>query len=89
MSSRTVTVVCTDLGGSTELLSRLGERAADELRREQFALLRAAVEAHEGREVKNFGDGLVVVVAGGTAVFDAAVAVQQAPSTRPAVVPGS
>ena len=39
MASETVTVVFTDLVGSTELLSRVGEARADELRREH---LRAA-----------------------------------------------
>ena len=40
MASETVTVLFNDLVGSTELLSRVGEARADELRRELFALLR-------------------------------------------------
>lgn len=40
-----VTVLFTDLVGSTELLDRLGEEAAEELRRSHFAVLRAALAA--------------------------------------------
>ena len=54
------TVLFTDLVGSTPLLSALGDEAADELRRAHFALLRSAIAAHRGREVKNVGDGLMV-----------------------------
>ena len=43
MATQTVTVLFTDLVRSTELLSRLGDAAADELRREHYAELRAAV----------------------------------------------
>jgi adenylate cyclase len=57
----TVTIVFTDLVGSTELSSRVSARDADALRREHFSLLRAAVEANGGTEVKTLGDGLMVV----------------------------
>ena len=83
MTTETVTVVFTDLVGSTELLSRVGEVAADALRREHFGLLRSALEVHGGREVKNLGDGLMVVFDGVTAALDAAVAMQQAITARP------
>jgi class 3 adenylate cyclase len=78
MAAQTVTVVFTDLVGSTELMSRVGETAADELRREHFGLLRAAVADHGGREVKNLGDGLMVVFDGVTGALSSAVAMQQA-----------
>jgi adenylate cyclase len=82
-SSETATFVFTDLVGSTALLSRVGEAAADELRREHFACLRAAIEQHGGREVKNLGDGLMVVFDGVAAALDAAVGMQQALTARP------
>jgi class 3 adenylate cyclase/CheY-like chemotaxis protein len=62
---RTLSVLFTDLVGSTELLSRVGADAADRLRRRHFGLLRRAVDAHHGRQVKSLGDGLM-------AVFDSA-----------------
>ncbi len=83
MGVETITVLFTDLVGSTELLSRVGEAQADELRREHFGLLRTALTQHSGREVKNLGDGLMVVFDGVTTALDAAVAMQQALAARP------
>ncbi len=84
MAAETITVLFTDLVGSTDLLSRVGEAAADELRREHFALLRAALVEHGGREVKNLGDGLMVVFDGAAGAVSAAVAMQQAIAGRSA-----
>jgi Adenylate and Guanylate cyclase catalytic domain len=84
MATATITVVFTDLVGSTELLSRVGEARADELRREHFGLLRAAVAGHGGPEVKNLGDGLMVIFDGVASALDAAVVMQQAITARPA-----
>jgi class 3 adenylate cyclase/tetratricopeptide (TPR) repeat protein len=74
----TVTMVFTDLVGSTALLSRVGEERAEELRREHFGLLRETIGKAGGREVKNLGDGLMVVVASAADGVAAAVAIQQA-----------
>jgi class 3 adenylate cyclase len=82
MAAETITVLFTDLVGSTDLLSRVGEARADELRREHFGLLRKAIEQAGGREVKNLGDGLMVVFGGVAAALDAAVAMQQAVTAR-------
>ena len=84
MGAETITVLFTDLVGSTELLSRVGEAPADQLRREHFGLLRTALDQHGGREIKNLGDGLMVVFDGVTSGLDAAVAMQQALAARPA-----
>jgi class 3 adenylate cyclase len=56
-----VTVLFTDLVGSTELLSRLGETAFDELRRAHFSALRKAIDRHGGEEIKTLGDGILAV----------------------------
>ena len=71
-------VVFTDLVGSTELSSRLGPEATEELRQVHFGLLRGAMEAHGGREVKNLGDGLMVVFPSLGTALDGSVAMQQA-----------
>jgi class 3 adenylate cyclase/tetratricopeptide (TPR) repeat protein len=78
MAAATVTVVFTDLVGSTALLSRVGEERAEALRREHFALLRDAITKSGGREVKNLGDGLMLVVASAADGVAGAVAIQQA-----------
>lgn len=73
-----VTVLFTDIVGSTELLDRHGDDAAHELRRRHFELLRDAVRDHGGREVKSLGDGLMVVFDGPEIAGDAALAMQRA-----------
>jgi class 3 adenylate cyclase len=74
----TATIVVTDLVGSTELRTRLGEEAADRLHRLHDRLLRDAVEAHGGVVVKGLGDGILASFAGAAEAVAAAVAVQQA-----------
>lgn len=73
----TVTLLFTDLVGSTELLARLGEDAAERLRGEHFAILRAAASDHGGREVKSLGDGLMVAFASALGAVACAIAMQQ------------
>jgi class 3 adenylate cyclase len=73
-----VTVLFTDVVSSTELLDRLGDHAAHQLRRRHFALLREAIDAHGGREVKNLGDGLMVVFASARPAVACALAMQRA-----------
>ena len=59
MTSQTLTVLFTDIVGSTELLSRVGDRTAERLRLSHFATLREHIERARGREVKNLGDGVM------------------------------
>jgi class 3 adenylate cyclase len=56
----TITLMFTDLVGSTQLLGSLGEDGAADLRRRHFAVVREAVAAAGGHEVKSLGDGLMV-----------------------------
>jgi class 3 adenylate cyclase len=55
----TTTILFTDLVGSTALRRRLGEEAAEELRRRHDVLVREAVEGHRGRVVKGLGDDVM------------------------------
>ena len=74
----TATVLFTDLVGSTELRSRLGENAAEDLRHTHDALLAGAVEAGRGNVVKNLGDGIMATFAGASDAVGAAAGIQQA-----------
>jgi class 3 adenylate cyclase/tetratricopeptide (TPR) repeat protein len=74
----TAVVLFTDLVGSTELRSRLGENAAEELRRKHDALVAGAVGASRGNLVKNLGDGIMATFAGASDAVGGAVAIQQA-----------
>jgi len=72
----------TDLVGSTATADRLGPVAAENLRVEHFGLLRGALERSNGREIKNLGDGLMVVFANATNALTCAVEMQQAVEAR-------
>lgn len=72
-----VTVLFTDMVGSTALASSLAPDAADELRRGHFGILRQAVAEAGGTEVKHLGDGLMVVFGAASAALSCAVAMQQ------------
>jgi class 3 adenylate cyclase len=83
VATQTVTVLFTDLVGSTEVISRLGEEAAERLRREHFSQLRAVMEDTDGHEVKSTGDGLMVTFGGVAAGLACAVGMQQAVAAGP------
>jgi class 3 adenylate cyclase len=72
------TFLFTDLVDSTALSSSLGQAAADELRQSHFSLLRGAVAATGGTEVKNLGDGLMVMFLSPSRAVACSVAMQQA-----------
>jgi len=77
-STENVTVLFTDLVGSTELASALTLEAGSDLRRKHFSMLRQAIAASGGSEVKNLGDGVMVVFPVASAALSCAVAMQQA-----------
>ena len=73
-----VALLFTDLVGSTELLTRLGDDAAEELRHRHFSLLRQAVADSGGAEVKTLGDGVMVSFPSCLNAVACAVAMQRA-----------
>jgi class 3 adenylate cyclase len=73
-----ITVLFTDLVGSTELASSLTLEAGDEVRHKHFSALRQAIATTGGTEVKNLGDGLMVVFPAASAALSCSVAMQQA-----------
>ena len=77
-----VAVLMTDLVGSTAMADRLGPEAAEALRTEHFGLLRGALERSAGREVKNLGDGLMVVFSSAAHSLACAARMQQAVEAR-------
>jgi class 3 adenylate cyclase len=73
----TVTLLFTDIEGSTRLLERLGDRYVEVLA-EHRRLLRAASVRFDGQEVDTEGDALFVAFATASQAVAAAVAGQQA-----------
>jgi class 3 adenylate cyclase len=81
-ATETVSVLMTDLVSSTAIADRVGPTAAEELRAEHFGLLRDALERAGGREVKNLGDGLMVVFSSAAQALACGVDMQQAFEAR-------
>jgi class 3 adenylate cyclase len=71
-------VLFTDLVGSTELRSRLGEDRAEVLRRQHDGLVTRVIGANHGRLVKNLGDGFMATFTAAAAALAAAVEIQRA-----------
>ena len=76
--TETITVLFTDLVGSTEISYEISPEAADELLRLHFSVLRQAIAGSGGLEVKGLGDGVMVVFRSTSAALSCAVAMQQA-----------
>ena len=74
----TVTVLVTDMVGSTALRSEVGEETADRLRRAHDDLLSTVVVRHGGSVVKGMGDGIIATFPGAADAVSAAVEAQQA-----------
>ena len=71
-------ILVTDLVGSTDLRSRLGDQRAEVVRRGHERLLRAAVARHRGRVVQWLGDGILAAFPSVSAAARTAIAIQQA-----------
>ena len=74
----TVTVMFTDIEGSTAMTERLGDKRAQEVLRTHNALIRQQITAHQGFEVKSQGDGFMVAFSSARRALDCAIAIQQA-----------
>lgn len=77
LPSGTVTLLFTDIAGSTRLLEKLGEHYADALT-EHRRLLRTTFEGHGGVEVDTQGDAFFVAFEKASTALAAAVEVQTA-----------
>ena len=77
-----VTILFTDVEASTDLRTRHGDQAAQQLLRGHEDLVRDQVQAHGGREVKTLGDGFMVAFGSARRALACAVAIQRALSDR-------
>ncbi len=74
----TVVILFTDIVGSTDLQSRLGDDAFDALRRAHFEILEREVAGNGGEVVKRLGDGVMATFGGASDAVSTAVAMQRA-----------
>ncbi len=72
------TILFTDVEGSTALTQRLGDAKARELLREHERMVREALKAHGGSEVKTMGDGFMASFSSATRALECAIAMQRA-----------
>ena len=78
----TVTIMFSDIEGSTEKTARLGDKAWMEVLREHNAIVRQKLKAHGGFEVKSEGDGFMVAFQSAAKALECAEAIQTAMAAR-------
>ena len=81
-SVETLTFLFTDIEGSTALLRRLGKSDYGRVLADHQALIRAALAAHDGREVDTQGDAFFAVFSSPTACVAAVIEMQRALEAR-------
>ncbi len=76
-------IMFTDIQGSTDVSTRLGDTAAVELVRHHDEVVRAAIEAARGREIKHTGDGMLISFVSVSGAVRAAVDIQRSCADDP------
>ena len=76
--SEVVTVLFTDIEGSTTLTQRFGDARSQELLRAHNAIVRDALQARGGVETKHTGDGIMASFSSASRAIESAMAIQQA-----------
>jgi class 3 adenylate cyclase len=74
----TATILCTDVVGSTETRTRLGEELADRVFEHHHRLLRTITCEWGSAYAKSRGDGIMVVFPSATAGLEAIIAIEEA-----------
>ena len=78
----TVTILFSDIEGSTEMTERLGDQSWLELLRAHNSIVRKRVAAHEGFEVKSQGDGFMLAFQSARRALECAADIQRAFAKR-------
>ena len=77
-----VTLMFTDIEGSTSLTQRLGDEGAQRLLREHNEAVRRALDSYNGREIKHTGDGIMASFFSASRAVGCAVQIQQTFAAR-------
>ena len=80
-------IMFTDIVGSTELTSRLGDARAQAVLRAHDTIIRNVIGQHGGTEVKHTGDGIMASFTSAPGSVEAAVAIQRQMHERNDTVP--
>ena len=73
-----ITILFTDVQGSTQLRARHGDRVADEMLADHESIVRRAIGAYGGAEVAFVGDGFLDTFGSPDAGLSSAMAIHQA-----------
>ncbi|MCH7697952.1 MAG: adenylate/guanylate cyclase domain-containing protein [Chloroflexi bacterium] len=71
------TILFTDMESSTALTERLGDAKAQEVRRTHNDIVRSALAANGGSEIKHTGDGIMASFATASSALDCAIGIQR------------
>ena len=71
------TILFTDMESSTALTQRLGDTGAQEVRRAHNDIVRSALSANGGNEIKHTGDGIMASFPTASSALDCAIAIQR------------
>jgi class 3 adenylate cyclase len=74
----TITILFTDIVGSTTLRQRHGERAAHDIMAAHNAIVRGQIREHAGHEIKTIGDSFMASFESARKAVECAIAVQRA-----------
>lgn len=77
-----LTILYTDMEESTRMTRALGDDRAQAVRREHDAIIRQALRAHGGNEVKHTGDGVMATFTSAARALQCAIAIQRALAVR-------
>jgi len=72
------TILFTDMEGSTTLTQRVGDAKAQEAVRTHNRIVRDALKAHSGSEIKHTGDGIMASFTSASRALECAIAIQRA-----------
>lgn len=77
VTATSVTILFTDMVGSTDLTQSIGDAAAQDVIRAHNFIVRAALSHHNGKEVKHTGDGIMARFDTPSDAVGAAIEIQQ------------
>lgn len=86
--SQPVTVLFTDIAGSTAMTQKLGDAGAQEVVRAHNRIVRNAIQSFAGKEVKHTGDGIMASFPSAAQGVEAAIDMQVQTKSHNAADPG-
>ncbi|WP_413203941.1 adenylate/guanylate cyclase domain-containing protein [Rhodospirillum sp. A1_3_36] len=81
-TTSTIAIVFTDMVGSTDINSKVGDLVAREITRVHNTIVRSALSRFDGREVKHTGDGIMATFQVISQAAEAAADIQRAVATH-------